>query len=770
MRNTAGPGPSEPDLTRLAGEAPRGTSYPAPYGYPYPRDLTVDTGAGGLLEYWLILKRRKGAVILIATLGALAGFLYTLPQTPVYQANASIEVQVVNRDFLNMRQVNPVEQSANSWDNSDIQTQIEILLSKTLLERVAAKFDPEPSKDSAGDYGRLWNWRRLLHLPDDHPEARRREALSMAVSSVRAASREQTRIIEIAVDSSDPKLAADFANALADVYIDYNLETRWQMTQRTGEWLSRQLEEQRVKLEQSEDRLQAYARSSGLMFSGEKENVAEDKLRQLQEALSAAQADRIARQSRDELVRSSPAEALPDVVDDASLRSYQSQLTDLRRQEADLGTTYTAGHSKRRRIQAQIKAIEEALERERRAILGRIRNDYDEAVRREKLLQASYTSHAALVTEQSAKAVQYNILKREVDSNRQLYETMLERVKEASVAAALRASNVRVVDPAEAPEAPYKPQVRLNTLLGLLVGGFFGVVFVIAQDYLDRTVQHPGELRFYANVPELGVIPVAEKAVVRVVYRPRGARRAAGPEATKAVAQREPVAVEMMVRRKRSLAAQSFRSTATSILFSAGNGRRPRVLTVTSPQPGEGKTTVACNLAVALAEINRRVLLIDADLHRPRLHAIFHLDPAHGLSELLAGQGPVTAESLNGSVRPSSISNLYVLPSGAPAPGAGNLLFAERLAALIEYFSRNYEAVLIDTAPMLQIPDARILGRLSDAVVLVVKAGMTTRDMVLTARDRFAEDGTLVLGSVLNQWNPKRGGAYNYYEKYYART
>ena len=272
------------------------------------------------------------------------------------------------------------------------------------------------------------------------------------------------------------------------------------------------MEDVRIKLEKSEDELQSYAQASGLLFTSEKDNVAEEKLRQLQEELSKAQADRVAKQSKYELASTAPPESLPEVLDDATLKEYQVKLTDLRRQLAELSSSLTPAHPAVKKVQAQVTALEAALEKERANIIQRIRNEFESAQRREHLLAANYASQARLMSEQAAKVAHYNILKSEVDTNRQLYDSMLHNVQEAGMTSALRASNIRVVDSAEPPTRPYKPSIVLNSALGLLAGAFFGIVFVVVQERADRTIQGPGDTTIYLDVPELGAIPSAKAA------------------------------------------------------------------------------------------------------------------------------------------------------------------------------------------------------------------------------------------------------------------
>jgi capsular exopolysaccharide synthesis family protein len=789
---------------------------PQPAGYVeapsrFAREYLEDASPGGLLEYWNILRRRKGAVFLFAFLGILLAVLFTLPQTPVYQARASLEIQSLNQDFMNTKQVNPVSEAPDYFSN-DIQTHIKLLQSDTLLDRVSAKLAQSRPGDPAPPPSRIFAWRHALNLSEPQPVDARKQALALAAASLKLRAAGQTRVVEILCDSTDPRLAADFVNALGNEYIDQSMEARWQMNQRTSEWLTRQLEDVRIKLERSEDQLERYARQSGLLFTGDKEkqNVSDEKLRQLQQELSKAQADRISMQSRYEMAQGAEPDSLPDVLNDNSLRDYQSKLTDLRRQEADLSATYRPEYAKVKKVKAQIVALETALVRERKAIIERIRNDYEQAQRREKLLGASYATQATLVTAESEKSIQYNILKREVDTTRSLYEGMFQRVKESAIASAMRASNVRIVDLAAVPKLPYKPSLPVNGMLGLLGGLFLGVAFVVMRERADRTIQAPGDAQFYLNLPELGVIPEANSHTRRIIYRPtpkknlpaaqtlgqalapanRNGASASVPQHS-VVSQNSdvgliddrpsaPVAlpspftnrIELIThQRKRCIAAESFRVVLASILFSGENGSRPRVLVLTSASPSEGKTTVTSNLAIALAEIHRKVLLIDADMRKPRMHDIFQVPNTRGLSTVLQ-QRTLSEESLEGVVCETAIPNLFVLPTGPTA--ASSLLYSQVLPEMLKRFKKEYDMVLIDTPPMLQMPDARVVGRQADAVVMVVRAGQTTRDAAIAVRERLAEDGTRVLGTILNDWNPKQSpngyygssNGYGYYRGY----
>jgi polysaccharide biosynthesis transport protein len=748
-------------------------SYPASYtnvGYSNAPDPNVEPPSGGLLEYWRILRRRKGTLILIASLGAIIGFLVTIPQTPIYQVKTSLEIVALNQNFLNFKESNPLTESGSSVDTTDIQTQIKILQSDSLIDHVLAKLKSDSTP--APETSRLAAWRKFLNLPDPEPASPRDQSIFYAKKHYKVRASGQTRIIEVTVETMSPQIATEFANTLTSEFIDQNLESRWQTTQHTSDWLGLQLDDLRVRLEKSEDRLQTYARQAGLLFTGEqqKNNVSEEKLLQLQQALSAAQTDRISKQSRWEMANSSPAEALPDVLNDTTLRDYQAKLTDLKRQIVELGATYTDESPKVRKIQVQFATLETALSTERADILKRIKNEYDEALRRESLLTAEYAAQRAIVTGESEKAVQYDVMKHEVESNRQLYDAMLQQLKQATLASALRASNIRVVDQAKLPRLPYSPDIPISIAFGLFAGVFLGAVFAIMQERADRSIQSPGETQCILNLPELGIVP-AENAGGRVRLR-----NANGSSAAKvSIAPPEenganfPSRVELTTwQRRPSVVAESFRATLVSILFSGENGSRPRVMVITSANPAEGKSTVVSNLGIAVAEVNQKVLLIDADLRKPRLHDVFNLKNDNGLSDVLRSKGSI-ATALEGAVQQTHIPDLYVITSGSKTSAATSLLYSNRMPELLQKLRAEFETVFIDTPPMLQIPDARVLGRMVDRVIMVVRAGKTTRDSAMAAHRRFSDDGTQVLGTILNDWNPKRSpnGYYGYYNGYY---
>ena len=568
-----------------------------------------------VLEYWKLLRRHQWTILFIAFLGALVGLLVALPQTRVYRSQTTLEIQPPNEIMLNNREVDPGASTDYYSAETNLPTQIKIIQSETLISRVLTKLDLEKHPEVLEQPDRISVWRKALRLPGPKPLSSREEAVAMASGSLSVRVLPQTRIVSISTDSTDPRIAAQFVDTLANEYIEQSIEVRWKSTQRTGDWLTRQLEDIKIKLQKSEDQLQSYAYATGLMFTGEKNSVDEEKLRQLQEALSTAQAERLTKQSQFGITVSNPVDSLPQVLDDASLKTYQEKLTDLRRQRAELTTLFAPGHYKVKVVEAQIKELETTLSKERNNVSQRIRNEYETSKRNEDLLAEAYAQQSKLVSEQAAKAVQYNILKREVDTNRSLYESLLQKVKEYGIAAAMRMSNMRVVDPARIPTFPYKPNFVRSTTLGLLAGVFLGIVFAVVRERADHSLHSPGDAPLYLNVREFGVIPMAGVDRKTRIYGHRqplvtlqidsGNGKAAGDGSVRESLPvgdnrgrslgdgKDSECVELVTWQKHpSLLAEAFRTTLASILFSSQNGNSPRVIVVSSCNPMAGKTTV----------------------------------------------------------------------------------------------------------------------------------------------------------------------------------
>jgi len=747
-------------------------SVPSPVNPAQPPPQAAD-GGGAVLEYWQLIKRRKRVVFVTAVLGALTAFVALVVQQPVYLASTTFELEGLNTSFMNLAAVDPLAGNY-SVNKENISTEIRIMLSGSIRGPVYDRLRRETAPMTAPKNGTLAPLRAFIRGKED-PLLEMRKGLGMAAFSLKAQSVLGTRIITVSSESTIPEIAAAFANTAVAEYMAQSAQQRTINSQKTSQWLETQLEETRVKVEQAESRLQEFARKSGGAFVGEeKETLASTKLRQLQGDLGVLQADRIAKQARYEQIKASPPDSLPDLVNSPVYQALQAKLADLKQDQAKLNLTLTPANPKVQRIQEQIVELTADMQKEKDAILQRYRTDYESVLKHEQLLANAYSGQAGTVAGQSDKAAEYAQLKREVDLYQGVLNAMLAQVNQSAVASALPTTNVRVIDPANPPGLPYKPDAETFELYGVLLGAGAGVLLILAIDKLSTWRSSlifgmPGYSPRLLKVPELGVIPSigADRGPVEAVSGRRWSRLLPSSAANRS--QPAP-AVLLTATTDGSIHAESFRLTLTSILLMSHGGRQPKIIVVTSPGPGEGKTTVVSNMAIAIAESGRKVLIIDADLRRPRMHTIFGIEKNEGFGELMtyarangnrsAGQVPTVCQT--------QIDGVFVLPAGTTGDvNLGQVFHSPEIPALLAKLTKEFDLILIDTPPMIQFSDARLMARFADGLILVVRSGVTARDSALAAREQLAQDNINVLGTILNDWDA-RTNLRNPYHPYYS--
>jgi capsular exopolysaccharide synthesis family protein len=738
---------------------------PALVEVPHFREETSEKAPNGGKRLWAMLSPHKGLIFGCAAACAAIALGASLLQTPQYKAQVSMEIEDLNGHFLQLDEVDPV---ARGNADSFLSTQIDMLSSNKVLERVIARLNLEQEYQKASP--------GLIHplLEKVSPQLfPAQTAKEMAIATLKknltiSAPRSTSRVVSVEYISEDARLAAAVPNTLAQEFIDQGVELRIQSAHRLNGWLTQEVDQSRQRLQDSEEALQRYGQSAGLLFTDEKNSVAEAKLKQLQDEFSKAQADRMVRQSTYELIAKANPDALGDIVGNTKLQDYQLKLTDLRRQLAEAQAIMTPGHYKVKQLAAQVAELEAAVGTTQGETKNRVSSEYGAARRREELLEQAYIAQEKLVTAQDARASRYNVLKNEVDTNRQLYDSMLQRVKGVGLASAMRSSNVAIFDPAEAPNRPYKPMPLINTAIGLFSGLLLSGIYVFLRNTWDESLRTPGQVGTYLNVPELGVVPSAEPMLAAKSSKGRalltaGALTAQGVEHTMMQSHSE----NGFGAQNNAHIVDSFRSILASVLLSGGNGKAPSVIVITSPSPQEGKTTNASNLAVALASIGKRVLLIDGDLRKPRLHEIFGLRNTRGFSDLLVEHEEGDESSFPQTTK---IPHLSVLTVGRNRAVGSNLLYGPRSAVLISRLRRDFDAVLIDTPPVLSLADARVLSRSADGVILVCRAGATNRERAKIAVDLLVRDGAHVIGTILNDIDPRSSGydSGGYYHAYTA--
>lgn len=693
------------------------------------RPSAVYASAEEQIEYLALLRRHRTAVISILCSCLLAGLLYAKLAPKSYKTETVLEITGVNRNFLNTRDVDP--NAGELAPDSYLETQLKLLQNEAIVDRVVEIVAPNIPQALTSDGGS-------------------REAIIRGILSTAKAKEEgQSNLVRISLIGPDPQLVADTANELTSQYIQQGQNARLAAAAETGIFLKQQLEDAKNKLQHAEDALQEYAHASGIVLTSDsRESVTTEHLREIQQGLAQAQVDHANRQAQIEMARTASIDAVPQVLDDPTIREDRSKLTELRRQLAELSTTMTPSNYRVQKIQAQIQDVEGEMQRHRYMILGRLAVENREAERRQELLKLEYDKQLAVVADQGNKQVRYNMLKHDVDVNLEIYQTMLQRVKEAGVMAALRASNARVVSAAKVPFFPYSPKLSVSMLLAMLIGTIASVLYILISERADNSVRTPGQSEQYIDRPELAVIPR-----VRLISKASKTFTNSGVNNSNG-AKDVPPMLEHWKKADRTFLVEAYRSAGTSILFSRNGGTSPKVLLVTSPHPQCGKTTTTANIAVSLAEGGRRVLVIDGDLRRPTLAPIFGIrSTTEGLTNALDEEEKADVNKL---MQSTAFPGVYVLPSGMVKENVAKLLHSSLLESVLNSIRNEFDYILIDAPPLLGLADARILSKFADGVILICRAGRTSIDELDEVRRLLVEDGTHILGTILNGYDLQR--------------
>jgi len=744
----------------------------SPSYVPVPASQSVidEPGNGPQLDYGKLLRKYALLGVALTVVGAIGGLLSAALITPQFKSRALLEVEPMNSGILKLRG----SEEYTSGGEVDLLTEAQILRSNTFLTKAVQRLQPESVSQPPVQSDLLSKLRALLksNAPDASAVSvdgeinpnRVAPALAVALRTLDVEPVHDTRLLELVCESTNPQYAADFLNALTDEYIQHNYEARMDNVQATARWISGQLEDTKTKMLDSERRLQEFVQNSGNKFLTSQDTLAATKLRDLQERLAVANAELIAKQPLYEKVQKTPPESLPNVLDDPTVKQYQALIADLRRQEADLTTTLTPQHPKVKAVEAQLSETQATLQKAIAAAVKRITNQYDSAVHDQELLKKSYDTLAQQLGGEAGKQAQFNALKKESDSAHDAYQTMLLQANQVSVAGSLPVNNIQPIDRAVPADKPDKPKPLMNIGMGAMGGLVCCLGIGFLREKADQRVSSPRHARQISNLPQLGVIPSAEEPVNRWRFLP-GLSKGTLVEADSAAAPNGPL--QTFVSSERPMLAESFRVTLASLMREQMGARLPQVILVTSPGPEEGKTTIASNLGVALAETGRRVLVVDGDFRRPRAHKVLGVPNTNGLVDLLTSDAPLEKYLREDLGMKTSVPNLFVLPNGTPSDNIAKALYSSRLRELLKRLRKEFDTILIDAPPMLHVADARVMSGMADGVVLVLRLGVTDKTSMAEALDQLRADRTVILGTVLNDWKPSRGFAKR--SQYYQR-
>ena len=720
---------------------------------PYPYFAEPESP---LLHYWRILKKRRWTVL--ATFGIIFALsvIATLNTTRLYQAASKVAIFPENPNALGFKDL---QNSSPDYEyEATLETQAAILRSDALAMKVieVMHLDQNPGFAGATSAQAEDSIRVSSMQPDP---ARAAGLLGRFRASLSVQLIPNSRLVQISYTHPDPRLATEIANALVRTFVEENFRTKYESVTQTSVWLSTELADLQMKVQTSEEKLVRYQKDHSILGVDEKQNIVTAKLDELNRELTTAQTDRIQKESNYSLAQAGD----PAAFTKTSREGTSSMLEQLRGKEAELNTQYAQattqfgpGYPKVAELNNQLKQVRTEIATEQTRMQNDIHNEYLAAVQRETLLTTAFEQQKREANQLNESAIEYSVLKRDAESNRQLYQDLLQRLKEAGVSAGLRSSNIRVVDVARTPTHPIKPDVPRNLELGFLLGLACGIGLAFVLESLDTSIRNMEQVSAISTLPALGTIPLQ----ISKNGHSRKRLKAVSAEIEKS----ESPALVTYVRPK-SEAAEAYRALRTSILLSSF-GAPPKVILVTSALPQEGKTTISANSALVLAQRGSRVLLIDADLRRPGVDKLFGFRSRGGLSSVISGVDKIDEVI----VAFDRVPNLWIMPAGPIPPQPAELLGSSVMKDHITRWRNEFDHIIIDTPPCLSVTDAVVLSPEADRVILVARSGKTTKFALRRACDLLLQVNARIMGIVLNAIDIRSGDAYYYaYGKTYGR-
>lgn len=714
-----------------------------------------------LLDYWAIILKRRWVVLACLVVVFATVAIGTLKERPIYEGKVLVEIDPEAPAVVNFKEVvsNPVDV------DTYMETQYKILKSRSLSERVVRDLQlyrlPEFYKSSML-FGLIKSTpAKLPSSSDPNPDINAgyyRNAVSHMENSIDISPVRRSNLVEVSFESYSPETAEEVANELAHDYIQENFDVKFQATTDASNWLKGKLVDLQAELERAETALQSYAQSHDILYLNDdkanEQSMASARMQQLLEEYSKAQGEMFAREGLYSLVQKGKVEDLPGVLNNGLIQGLEEKMADLKAQYDEITSWVKPNYPKARQLQREINGLQRQLNQQKMAVIQNIVDNYDSARHNVDYLSKAIDQQRALMNEMQRKSVHYNILKRTVDSDRELYQGMLQRMKEAQVSAGLNASNIRVVDGAIVPKGPVKPRIALNLALGLILGLGLGVGLAFFQEYLDKTLKTSDDVERLLRLPSLGILP-------KFALNGNGAHGNGHLKGESQEGKLIPLGANGNGHHAPAIqtaadVTEAFRSLRTSILLSASPV--PKLLLITSALPSEGKTTTALNLGATLASLNTRVVVVDCDMRRPAVHRSAGVENKPGFVQCLTGHCQV-----KDAVLPvPGVENLFVVPCGPIPPNPAEILSSHMTGELLQKLREQFEFVLVDSPPILSVADSRVLATLTDAAILVTRAHSTPYDVVRRARSLLYGANSRILGVALNDVDLHRDGYYGY--------
>lgn len=717
-------------------------------------------------DYLRVIMKRRWTIITFFAVVVITVTIHTFTATPIYEATARLIIDKENPNVVSIQEVMAVDASGTDY----YQTQYKIIESRTVAREVirrlhldeSEEFFPKPRDGFISNLKRsvretITFWKdslfSLLKTEDEGTSEALGEyepssaLVSGFIARIKVKPIRNSRLVDVSFQAKDPALAATIVNTLAGAYIGQNLETKLIAVKDAVRWLHNRIEEERKRVEKAEQALLRYKEKHNIVtdFSSDVEKITAQKLAQLNSRVVEEESKRVEAETRYKqamALKGTPdmLDSIPEVLNNELIRQIKSMEVGLYKRMSELSKKYGQKHPRMVAIDSELKALQKRKTQEVNRVVNSLRNEYRVALARENSLKAALAKQKKESLELNQKAIEYGVLRREAESAGQMYELLIKRFKETSLTEDMRTGNIRIIDRAEVPKHPVKPKKRLNILLSVIVGLVTGIGLAFFFEYLDNTIRIPEDIRSHLNIPYLGHIPA-----IAVDGKSDGGGR------SELVTLHSP----------RSEASEACRGIRTSILFSSAEST-PQVILVSSSGPQEGKTITTTNLAITMAQSGSKVIILDCDMRKPRIHEIFQLSGEKGLSNILTGDCNVTE-----AVAHTRIPSLDTIICGPIPPNPSELLGSRRMARLLDILRKHYARIIIDSSPIAAVTDAVILVRFADGIVLVVRAGETPREIVKNGLGQLQAVNGHILGAVLNGVDKGMDSPYYYHQYYY---
>jgi capsular exopolysaccharide synthesis family protein len=696
-----------------------------------PAETDADDDGLDLLNYWRVIVKRRWTVLSVLVIVLLTGMMMTMLTTPIFRATATLQIDRQASGIVKVPGIESSDSSYSPYDYEFYETQFQLLRSRSLAEKVAAELDPEdPVFSVMGAPSPLSKLMQSIIGSADSDanaisvEQRRAQLVNLVRGGLSVEPVPKSRLVRIHFNSPDAALSAKIANAVAMGFIESQMERRIDNSAFALEFLEDQLEQIKLKLQDSEKALTDFAQAEQIVDMGERSSLSTAELESLNAALTDAMQERIDAEARLRQTDGVSAYSHPLMLQNEGIQALRTTRAKLDAEYQEKLLTFKPNYPLMLQIKRQIGELDKQLEAEVRLIKSSVSATYQAARDKETMLKDQVDRLTSEMLSAQGRLSSLTLLQREVETNRQLYDALLQRYKQIGITANVNANNVSMIDAALLPNGPFTPNFPKNFLMSLIAGLMLGVLLAFLFEYLDDTLKRPDEIEKHLGIGVLGMIPKLKGLT---------------PEE----ASSDP----------RSAFSEAYRSVRTSLQFSTEAGV-PKVLLVTSASPSEGKTTTALTLARNFAQLGRRVLLIDADLRNPALHRILGGDNAIGLSNFLAGGIKPAA-----AIKPTKTLRLTFISSGPLPPNPAELLAGPKMLSLLSLASAKFDQVIIDGPPVMGLADSPILSNLSSGTLLVIEGGLTRIGTAKEALKRLLGARAHVVGAIITKFDARAAGS-----------